>query len=300
MESHIPFLLNHSFDARIKAEKEEKQNQKIELLLNYYKVMYEGLLPTLLAPIIISIGTSQNPKKKKPYKLDRDGRVKLSLIDNIAQHINNYPIPVKQIKIGLNPHLRNSYAHERFQILDDGKVKLWDVDPNTKAISWGPYIWDIEKLMAICNELWNNALAIFYSLIIFSANNRGVLIKGGYFEKIDRTIQPYQLTREDIENIAGDAAYEMHFELKSFQYADSLIFLEIRTMHKGIDQESTIYVNNGDLVEKYTSEIKYIVFPDLFRGVPGRGRRGQYAVLGLSLSLRMGINMNIRMSLVRF
>ncbi len=63
--------------------------------------MYESLAPVFLAPFVVALGLMQKTKKKI-FKLDRDGRVKLNLIEKL-EHYSDYP--KRQLSIGLNNHL---------------------------------------------------------------------------------------------------------------------------------------------------------------------------------------------------
>lgn len=248
----VSILLNDCFQKRRQAEKELDIDQRIEKYLCFYNTMYESLIPVLLAPLAISVGLT-HPKKKK-FKLDRDGRAKLTFLGNL-EFSNN--LPRKQLSIGLNNHLRNSYAHSRYEILDNGFIKLWDVNPGTGELSWGPEVWGIDQLINISEDLWKNALGYVYALILFSTNHRRILVQGGYCEKTK--IRTRSIRKDFIKKLCEKYAGELGFNSMNISFESKLLKMELRTKLKGIDQNAEIIMGNGkQFVKKYIVKQKYI------------------------------------------
>ena len=135
--------------------------------LSLYKDIYEGLLPEILAPIIVALGIRMN-KTQKEFQLGSDGRVKIKAILKIE---NSSITEQKNLSRGMNSHLRNAYSHNHYEIQDNGFVKLWDTADNG-TYTWGPVVWHYNDLKKQCRLIWLNCLAFFYSILIFSTNYR--------------------------------------------------------------------------------------------------------------------------------
>lgn len=163
--------LNSSRQAQAEANQTPKDNPdaRIEKYIAYYKVMYEGLLPIVCAPVIYAFGTAKNIKDKA-FSPNSDGKVDLNTISKMNKWL---AYAENRFAIGLNGHLRNAYAHNNYKILDDGQVELWNR-------SWGPEIWHLDQLTKICDQLWANALGIICGLVLYDINNFRIVESRGW------------------------------------------------------------------------------------------------------------------------
>ena len=107
-------LLQKCFERRRFFKQKATDDDLIEGLLSSYKSIYEGLLPTILAPSIYAFGLINDPNEKS-FKPKHDGRISFSALKKMERWVRP---PHNRLAIGLNNHVRNAYSHERYRILD--------------------------------------------------------------------------------------------------------------------------------------------------------------------------------------
>lgn len=248
--------MNRVWGLIVEGREIDDASRRIETLLRLYKTLYEGLTPALLAPVVVALGLSAG-SKEDDYRLDRDGRVRLSALHTI-QYYSQYPN--KQLSIGLNSHVRNAYSHDRYTLLDGGKVELWDVDPRTGQLSWGPETWSAGELDEFCQTLWKNCLGLTYAYALFSINSRQLMEQAG----IIATVQPLHdpVTSEELNSSTTYLAKVRGFEIQTFSYTNGLLSMRLKTGIKGIDQDSEIVVGHErGGVSRYVVPMHYLELP---------------------------------------
>lgn len=100
-------------------------DNRIRKYLEAYKVMCEGLLCVVLAPVIYAFGVAKRVKEKD-FIPDESGKIRLSALKTVEKLI---VYSDNRLAIGLDNHVRNAYSHENYKILDDARVELWDPNP---------------------------------------------------------------------------------------------------------------------------------------------------------------------------
>lgn len=221
--------LNNSRQAQTEATQvpEDNADARIEKYLTYYKVMYEGLLPFVYAPVIYAFGIAKNIKDKA-FRPSDDGKVAL----NAVSKMNKWLVYTEnRLAIGLNSHLRNAYAHNSYKILDDAQVELWDR-------SWGPEIWQLDRLIKICDQFWVNALGITCGLVLYDINNRWIIENRGWVSPT----QALRLRRKELDAAIDSIADELGFYLKNIEALPNRVSITLSTKSKGIDQEGDLYM----------------------------------------------------------
>jgi hypothetical protein len=163
--------------------------------------------------------------------------------------------PQNRLAIGLNNHIRNAYSHERYRILDDAKVKMWDKNIHKKK-KWGPEIWSLEELKDICNLLWHNSQAITCALALFSINNKKTIQARGWFKPSPVP----QLREAELKSSLEQFAGKLSFKLKDYEINEKNINLTLATKPKGINQESEILVGEK-IPRKFIQPIRYVEVP---------------------------------------
>jgi hypothetical protein len=221
--------LNSSRQAQAEANQipEDNADARIEEHLKYYKVMYEGFLPFICAPVIFAFAVAKNIKDKA-FSPDDSGKADLNSISKMNKWL---AYTENRLAIGLNSHLRNAYAHNNYRILDDAQVKLWDR-------SWGPEIWHLNQLSKICDQLWVNALGITCGLVLYDINNRRTVESHGW-------VSPKQaphLRRQELHAVIESITDELGFYLRGEKTLPNGIFMTLCVKPKGIDQESKLYM----------------------------------------------------------
>jgi len=221
--------LNNSRQAQAEANQvpEDDADARIGEYLAYYKVMYEGLLPFVCAPVIHAFSIAKNIKDKA-FIPDGSGKVDLNAISKMNKRL---VYTENRLAIGLNSHLRNAYAHNNYRILDDAQVELWDR-------SWGPEIWHLDQLIKICDQLWVNALGITCGLVLYDINNRRIVESRGW---VSPTQAP-RLRRQELHAVIESIADELGFYLEKVEALPNGVSITLSTKSKGIDQESELYM----------------------------------------------------------
>jgi hypothetical protein len=156
---------------------------------------------------------------------------------------------------GLNNHLRNSYAHECYCLLDGGRVKLWDINPRTGNYSWGPVTYTEEMIREECETLWRNALGTIYAWALFSINNRKIIDKGNFDATMPIAHDP--LRSDEIKDLVEFVVSSRGFDLISCQFQDDQLILKLRCQQKGVDQDSEMLIKSGSSVRKFIIKMKY-------------------------------------------
>ena len=245
--------LNDSFVSRQEAlnKKLKDEDTQIKKHLDYYKVMYERLVPIIMSPIIYAFGVIHDIKNKG-FIPREDGKIDLNTIEKMEKWRVS---PQNRLAIGLNKHVRNAYAHESYKILDDGKVELWDVDPRNPKKKWGPEIWEMGDLRRLCNELWLNSLAVVIGLTIYSLNNRRDIFARGCTIPSSK---PRHLRREELKNIATYHADGLGFDLNKITSSQGKIEIELSTRLKGIDQDEEILFGGNGWAKGFKVPVEYV------------------------------------------
>ncbi len=217
---------------------ETEADTRIRKYLEFYKVMYEGLLRVICAPVVYAFAVA-NKIKDKAFIPDDNGRIGLNTLKSMEKWL---VYSENRLAIGLNNHIRNAYAHEHYKILDDAKVELWDPDPYRPNRSWGPEVWPLEELIKLCDQLWVNALGITCSLILYDINNRQIAAERGW---VPSTKLP-RLRREELKVTISTVAKELGFHMKEITILNNKLSITLSTESKGIDQDSNLYMGYKD------------------------------------------------------
>jgi hypothetical protein len=251
----VPRQINRIWDRLQQIRALQSVDQKMDAYLRFYQMLYEGLVPALLAPVIVGMGVTagSNPAH---FRLDADGRVKLSALSQI-QYYSQFPS--KQLSIGLHPHLRNASAHHRYRFLDGARMEFWDVDPRTGQRSWGPETWPLDKLEDLCNDLWRNCLGLTYAFALFSLNHRRVFEQAGTLSQVHPASDPVRA--DELRATTTYLARIRGFDVKSFTFDAGNLSMQLLTHHRGVDQESELLMSGPKRVTKYSVAMRHDDLP---------------------------------------
>jgi len=243
--------LNNSGSALSEAKNvpSEDPDNRIRKYLESYKVMYEGLLCVICAPVIYAFGVAKRVKDKD-FTPDENGKISLSTLKTMEKLI---VYSDNRLAIGLNNHVRNAYSHENYRVLDDAKVELWDPNPYKPKKSWGPEIWPLETLIELNDRLWVNALGITCSLVIYDINNRQSATARGWITPR----QLPQLRREELNDTIDNIADNLGFYMKGLTVSNNQISITLSPKSKGIDQDSKLYMGYKDHTRLYKVKMWY-------------------------------------------
>jgi len=259
----ISIVLNQCLDSRKKAKEADLFDDFIEAHLAQYKTIYEGLLTLIFAPIVFAGKLAKNINDNSLVP-GRDGRISLNAVSKIEKYLD---FREKVFSIGINNHVRNAYAHQKYRILDGGKFEIWDKN-------WGPELWDYKRIEKLCDSLWLNALSIVCALSIFSINNRKQAEELGWISLSKIPKLRYKELKVVIEKIADRRC----FDLLKFGYDGHTILLELSTRPKGIDQEAIVYAGSSHHVKRYKISMKYVERPVIVHALGFCQELGQYCI----------------------
>ena len=235
----VPRLLNRTSDALDAAREVTEPDGRIEAHLRFYQLSYEGVSPALLAPVVVGMGLA-SAADPAHFRLDSDGRIRLSALSKI-KHYSRFP--AQQLSIGLNKHLRNASAHQRYRLLDSGRIEFWDLDQRTGKRNWGPETWTVEQLEEICEQLWRNCLGVVNGLMVFSIRYRSLIDSSGLLETVHPAKDPVRA--EEVRGLATRLANIRGFSVRDFFYEPGRLRLKLRTQPRGVDQDSEILTSAG-------------------------------------------------------
>ena len=240
----VILALNNSCRAQIEANQtpEDDTDARIENYLTYYKVMYEGLLPFICAPVVYAFGIARNIKDKA-FSPSINGKINLHAISKMNKWL---AYSDNRLAIGLNSHIRNAYAHNNYRILDDAKVELWDRD-------WGPEIWQLDQLIHLCDQLWVNALGITCALVLYDINNNQFVRVRGWLTPT----QTPRLRRQELNTAIEAIVDELGFYLKKVEALPNEVSITLSTKPKGIDQEGKLYMGYKTHIDLFKIPMRY-------------------------------------------
>lgn len=245
----IPLALNRVVEKRLAADKAGTDDARIEANLSLYKTLYEGLMTLLVAPVIVGFSLTYNSKSKE-FTPKPDGRVNLRAIESMEKWML---YPSNHLKEGLNAHVRNAFSHERYRILDGGRVEMWDEDHRGRP-TWGPEVWALSKLEALCQRLHLTSLAVVAALVLFGANYRQLIADRGW---VPQGLRRQPLRMEQAQQIMENYAEYNGFLVSEFDRDGGTLRMGLQTQHRGIDQEEEIIVGGEGWGRVYKKPVKY-------------------------------------------
>ena len=227
--------LKRSFEKRREVkQKEIDDDALIERHLTSYKSIYEGLLPTILAPVVYAFGLVNDPDEKA-FMPRQDGKITLGAIRKMERWVRP---PQNRLALGLNNHVRNAYSHDYYQILDHGRVVMHDVNPRSGRTVWGPETWTSQELSELCDQAWLNSLAIVCALAVYGLNYRKVAIARGWGEPATSPV----MRERDLKRILESFADEASFDVKEWSQSDHEFRLKLTIRMEGADQDEAVYI----------------------------------------------------------
>lgn len=222
----------------------------IEALLALYKSMTEGLLTVIAAPVVVGFrhihGIKEPVFNPKP-----DGRVDLKAIELMEEWS---AVPSNLLKEGLNKHVRNAYAHQRYRILDDDLIEMWDQNPQGK-LTWGPERWKFDAVEALCDKLQITCMAITLALAIFGINYRKLIIARKW-TPADIPNRPMRF--EALQRLVRAYAEYNSFKVLAFEKHEDELFILLQTERRGIDQTEEYLVGGPGGARGYQKPVNYV------------------------------------------
>lgn len=248
--NEIPGTLNRVMEKKSNADLMVDSDRRIEAFLDYYKSLYEGLMTLVVAPVVVGFALYCSSKSKE-FRQKPNGRVNLRAIESMEKWIH---YPSNRLKEGLNRHVRNAYAHERFRLLDGERFEMWDEDHHGKR-TWGPEVWPLASLEALSHRLYVTSLGVTLALMLFGINYRKLITDRGWILK---DAQAPKLRLEEARRLFGLMAEYNGFDITRFEQDERVLRLTLVTQHRGIDQEVEILLGGEGWSRGYKKPVKYV------------------------------------------
>ena len=246
----IPEALNDVMRKRNTADR-LLGDEWIEALFSLYKSLTEGVLTVLAAPVVVGFrhihGINEVAFTPKP-----DGRVDLKAIELME---NWSTAPSNLLKEGLNKHIRNAYSHQRYRILDDDVVEMWDETPQGK-LTWGPEHWKFEAVQALCDRLLWTCYAIALALAIFGINYRKLIAARGWAPPgFASKTRPMRF--QELQPVIDVYARYNSLTVVSVERRGGELFMKLETQPRGIDQTERILIGGPSGSRGYDKPVRY-------------------------------------------
>ncbi len=243
--------LHKCFDKRREIKEKHIGNDTlIEACLSTYKTIYEAFLPLIMAPVVYAFGIGNDPDEKG-FVPRQDGRIKLTAIKKMEKWLRP---PQNRLAIGLNNHIRNAYSHEYYEIMDGGRVVMWDVSPRSGKTVWGREVLTTQDLSELCDQVWVNSLAVTCALVLYGINNRKIAMARGW----GTPSTPPVLRDRDFKMTLEFFADEAGFDVKGFSRADLEFQLKLASRMKGLDQDEEVYMGGDSRARRFKVTVKYV------------------------------------------
>ncbi len=248
--NEIPGALNRVQEKMGTAEETVDDDNRIEAFLDLYKTQYEGLMTLLAAPVVVGFALCYGSKAKE-FSPKPNGRVDLKAVELMEKWMVN---PSNRLKEGLNRHVRNSYAHERYRILDGKRVEMWDEDHRGRR-TWGPETWSLQQLEALCHRLNVTSSGVTLALALFGINYRKLITERGW---VPQDIQTPPLRHEYLKRLTEQLAEYNSFDVTKCERDGKTFRIGLKTQYRGIDQDVEIMVGGDGWGRGYKKPVKYV------------------------------------------
>jgi hypothetical protein len=246
----IPTALNRVLEKKNDAEEAEDTDKRIDKFLELYKTQYEGLMTLIAAPVVVGFALYYASKAKE-FSPKQSGRVDLKAIESMEKWMF---YPSNRLKEGLNRHIRNVYAHDRYRILDGKRMEIWDEDRRGQ-VTWGPEIWTLQQLEKLCHRLYLTCMGITLALMLFGINYRKLITDRGWIP-VDKKTPPLRF--EQSKRLFEWMAEYNSFTITKFDLDGSTLYINFKTHHRGIDQDVEIFVAGKGGSRGYKKPVKYV------------------------------------------
>ena len=250
----VPSALNSGMKAKSKCEtlNIEDTDETIRFAMHYYNSIYENLMPLILSPVIFSHSLVHDlPAKEKSKRIpDDDARVSLDTLSEVEGQKREED---KLLSVGLENHLRNSIAHQRYRIQDGLKVEMWDVNSKGKR-SWGPEIRSLANIRNCADQLFCNAHGIVLGMVVFSINNNKIAFERGWLEGIEDSII---LRIEELEDSLASQMPIFGFTLIDYRVEKDVLHIGLYLKTKGIDQNTQIFMGGDGWTRGLIQPVRY-------------------------------------------
>jgi hypothetical protein len=204
-------------------------DRRFRSLLALYQMTYERYYRTLAAPFVVAARIVQKVSDP-PAAVDSDGRVKLATVVELEA---GRGITDQSLTLGLDNHLRNSAAHSHFDIVDEDRIRMWDIDPRSGKYSWGPEtlsFWDLRQRVYALSV---TALVLLAAIVLFDIANGQTMFNRGWLKPQLRA------RRNDVLRSELSHSAELHgFAVDAVTQTDTELVITLRVL--GIEMADQI------------------------------------------------------------
>lgn len=231
---HREFSLEHETELAAKDDLEAR----FGTVLGLFEFTHEQYYRTLAARYVVADALTRT--NESPMALiDADGRVDA---DRMVQLEEVRGVKGGTLTEGLDRHLRNSAAHHRYTILNDDRIRLWDMNPNG-TITWGPVEWRYWDLLQAVHRLSNTSSVLLLGLGAFDITYGNTIRARGWGPQEAR---PRPLRRDIVRSELILMAAEHGFYVEAVTIGkDGALVIDLRVKGETVIEQTTQIIAGG-------------------------------------------------------
>ena len=228
-------------------------DRRFRTILALYKMTYERYYPTLAAPFVVAHRLAPRVADAEDV-VRNDGRVNLSMVRELESERG---VLDGSFTAGLDRHLRNSIAHDHFDIVTDDEISMWDMQPSSGAITWGPIRLTYMDLRARVHRLSITATVLITAFMLFDIEYGQIMYQRGWLVPVHRARRSDVLASE-----LADMASLHGFRVENVRQESTALELVLRVAgHELPDQESEVIAGGAGRALRFTQRLKTYYAP---------------------------------------
>ncbi len=238
-----------TLEGRIHAVSDGELEARFGSYLELYEFTHEQYYRTLAAPYVAAHAITRTGEALIDL-IDGDGRVEPFRMAAIEAGRDIKPGVLTE---GLNRHLRNSAAHHRYSILDDDRVRLWDVNRGGDY-TWGPVEWKFWDLRTNVYLLSNTCSVLLLGIALFDISYSPTIRARGW----GMTERP-RPKRRDIAKSELTGMADVHgLTVEKVEVTrDGVLAISLKVKGETITEQTTKIVSGGDrIAEHFLQEVR--------------------------------------------
>jgi hypothetical protein len=142
---------------------ERDLEERFGTLFALFEMTYERFYRTLAGPYVVADAITRSGQSSSEF-LDAEGRVGAQRLAKVEAERG---LPLGLLSEGVDSHLRNAAAHHQYDVLDADRVRVWDQDPRSRQVTWGPQELTYWETRTAVYRLSNTAYVLLLGLSLF-------------------------------------------------------------------------------------------------------------------------------------
>lgn len=204
-----------------------------------YDMTYERFYRTLASPYVVADAITRTGQSTDEF-MDADGRVgpqRLAAVEAARGLVAG------TLSEGVDSHLRNAAAHHQYDVIGPDRVRVWDQDPRSRKVTWGPHEWSFWDMRERVHLLSNTGYALLLGIAMFDLAHRGVI-----YSRFQEDTTHRRRRRDVIESELNEPAHLHGFSVVSVdEEASELLIVKLRVVGRTeAKQDRQIFTGGGN------------------------------------------------------